>query len=143
MSLNENSPSPASEVWRRFVGMFGGDAVERKYGKSIPPEWTAMLGRLKQFEIDRGIRRLAYSGKQHVPALPEFVKLCRTIGGDDLDEGPQKFRALPAPNGEADRWAIAANMHFLGYITRRFEHDARAWGRPGSGQQAEATRIAV
>jgi len=144
MNPNDSSqPSPASEVWRRFVGMFGGDAVERKYGKTIPPEWIAMLSRLKQFEIDRGIRRLAYSGKQHVPALPEFVKLCRSIGDDSIDEGRPKLAALPSPDSSFDRWAIEANTHFLGYVTRRLADDPRAWGPPKSAEQAECTRIAV
>jgi len=144
MSQNENSlPSPAAEVWRRFTGMFGADAVERKYGKSIPPEWTSMLSRLKQFEIDRGIRRLLYSGKQYVPALPEFVKLCRAIGDDNIDEGRPKLPALVAPSASIDRWAVEANTHFLGYITRRLAEDPRAWGMAGSTEQAECTRIAM
>lgn len=124
--------SPAAEVWRRFCGMFGAESVERKYGKTIPPEWKAMLGRLKEFEIDRGIRRLAYSGKAHVPALPEFVKLCRTIGDSTIDEGPQNVPALPAPANDPDKWAIAANGHLLKYITTKVSAEPLRYGQPAS-----------
>lgn len=42
-----------------------------------------------------------------------------------------------------DRWDIAGNTHFLGYITRKFSLDSHAWGPPNSWIQAECTRIAV
>jgi hypothetical protein len=42
-----------------------------------------------------------------------------------------------------DRWDVAGNIHFLGYITRRFAADSHAWGPPKSYEQAECTRIAV
>lgn len=124
--------SPAAEVWRRFCGMFGAESVERKYGKTIPPEWKAMLGRLKELEVDRGIRRLAYSGKPHVPSLPEFVKLCRTIGDSSIDEGPRSAAALPAPANDDDPWLTAANQHLLKYITTRVSADPRCFGQPAS-----------
>lgn len=118
MNPNENSqPSRADAVWKHMVGMFGGDAVERKYGKLPPAEWKAMVSRLNPFEIDRGIRRLAYSGKPHVPSLPEFTKLCRTIADDDLDEGPRRA-ALPNPEAfTGDEWDIEANQRLLKHIT--------------------------
>src|SRR3954468_12717023 len=81
--MNQTSQqSAATEVWRRLIGMFGADAVERKFGREIPAEWTAMCSRLNEFQIHRGIRQLAYSGKAHVPSLPEFVKLCRDAEHD-------------------------------------------------------------
>lgn len=144
MNPNENSPqSRANVVWTRFVGMFGGDSVERKYGKTPPPEWIAMLSRLKQFEVDRGLRRLAYNGDENVPSLPKFTKLCRTVTDDGIEEGPRPI-ALAAPAaGNFDGWAITSNNRFLKYVTNRLSAHPRAWGVPGSAQQAEATRIAV
>lgn len=114
--MQNSQPSPATEVWRRFSGMFGADAVERKFGRAIPEEWTAMLSRLNEYQIQRGIRMLAYSGKGHVPALPEFVKLCRDAEHDrELTSKP----ALPNPDGwTGDNWDEAANMHLLGVVTR-------------------------
>lgn len=138
-----SEPSRANQIWTRFAGMFGADALERKFGKSPPPEWTAMLSRLNPFEVDRGLRRLAYSGKPHVPSLPEFTKLCRAVADDGVEEGPRPI-ALAAPAaGNFDGWAITSNNRFLKYITKRLTAHPRAWGVPGSAQQAEATQIAV
>lgn len=116
--MTPDSPqSRATEIWKRFGGMFGADAVERKFGKTPPAEWTAMLSRLKEFEIDRGVRRLAYSGKSHVPSLPEFTKLCRMVADDDVDEGPQRL-ALPNPDAfVGDEWDIESNQRLLNHIT--------------------------
>jgi hypothetical protein len=130
MRPNEISPpSPDSEVWRRFVGMFGGDAVERKYGKTVPPEWSAMLSRLKQYEIDRGVRRLAYSGKAHVPALPEFVKLCRMIG-DEVDEGPRPIQLLAPP--EENPWIAEGNQHLRSHLNTQLATNSQRYGKPAS-----------
>lgn len=114
--MQNSSQSPATEVWRRFSGMFGADAVERKYGRTIPEEWPAMLSRLNEFQIQRGVRMLAYSGKQHVPSLPEFVKLCRDAEHDrEVNDRP----ALPNPDGwKGDHWDSEANLHLLGVVTR-------------------------
>jgi hypothetical protein len=113
----QSQPLPATEVWRRFAGMFGADAVARKYGAEIPPEWHAMLSRLNEHQVARGVRMLAYSGKGHVPSLPEFVKLCRDAEHDrEVNDRP----ALPAPDAVAgDLWDSAANQHLLGYVTRQ------------------------
>jgi hypothetical protein len=126
--MNPNThDSPATEVWRRFAGMFGRDAVARKFGETIPDEWHAMLSRLNEFQVQRGIRMLAYSGKGHVPSLPEFVKLCRDAEHDrEVTDQP----ALPNPDGwKGDEWAAAANIHLLGVVTRavmeRRSFDAR------------------
>lgn len=129
MNPNENSqPSRADAVWKHMVGMFGGDAVERKYGKLPPAEWKAMVSRLKEFEIDRGIRRLAYSGKPHVPSLPEFTKLCRMVADDEVDEGPQRI-ALPNPDAfTGDEWDIESNQRLLKHITTLLAKKANAMG---------------
>lgn len=116
--MNPNtSSSPAAEVWRRFAGMFGADAVARKYGNEIPPEWHAMLTKLNEHQVSRGVRMLAYSGKPHVPSLPEFVKLCRDA---EHDREVSDKTALPNPgNWAGDEWDIASNHHLLGHITRQ------------------------
>lgn len=112
-----------------MVGMFGGDAVERKYGKLPPAEWKAMLSRLKDFEIDRGVRRLAFSGKQHVPTLPEFTKLCRMVADDDIDEGPQRL-ALPAPTTwQGDAWDIESNQRLWKFLTVTLTARSNALGK--------------
>lgn len=129
--MTQNSQhSPATEVWRRFAGMFGADALERKFGRSIPDEWTAMLSRLNEYQIQRGIRMLAYSGKGHVPALPEFVKLCRDAEHDrELTSRP----ALPNPDAfQGTDWDSAANRHLLGHITRHIPKNRQRYGQGAS-----------
>lgn len=144
MIPNEShSQARANQVWTRFVGMFGGPAVERKFGLTPPPEWVAMMGRLNDFQIDRGIRRLAYNGAKDVPSLPQFTSLCRAVGNDEYDEGPQRI-ALPAPDTRKfDGCDIQSNFRFLNYVKARFLKEPRAWGAHGSTQLAEATKIAV
>lgn len=123
-----SEPSRANQIWTRFAGMFGADALERKFGKSPPPEWSAMVSRLTGFEIDRGIRRLAYSGKPHVPSLPEFTKLCRMVGDDALEEGPKR-NALPNPDTwVGDVWDVASNRRLLKHITTVLSIKADAFG---------------
>lgn len=134
--------SRATEIWRRLGGMFGADAVTRKFGQTPPPEWQAMLSRLKDFEVDRGIRRLAYSGKSHVPSLPEFTKLCRMVADDDVDEGPRP-PSLPAPEGKFDGWDVRGNDRFLKYIGHHLVENFRPWGEAWTGEHAECTKIAV
>lgn len=116
--------SQATEVWRRFSGMFGADAVERKYGRVIPDEWTAMLTRLNDYQVQRGIRQLAYSGKPHVPSLPEFVKLCRDSEHDIRP--PVEHPAIAAP--EWDRWLLAGNRRLMRYITTKIPEDLQRYG---------------
>ena len=79
-------------------------------------------------EVDRGIRRLAYSGKPHVPSLPEFTKLCRAVGDDDVDEGPQR-PALPNPDAfVGDEWDIESNQRLLKHITTVLAKKSNAMG---------------
>ena len=115
--MSQSTPaSLAAEVWRRFAGMFGREAVARKYGEQIPEEWPAMMSRLNEYQVQRGIRMLAYSGKQHVPSLPEFVKLCRDAEHDH--GGPARPALDKPPEWNGDKWDQAANIHLLGYVTR-------------------------
>lgn len=136
-----SSASRVTEVWRRLAGMYGADTLARKFGNAIPEEWTAMLGQLNEFQVRRGIRMLAYSGKAHVPSLPEFVKLCR-------DAEPEREisdqACLPAPDDwTGDKWDLIANRLLLQHIRDRCAIDSRAFGVPESKQQADATAILV
>lgn len=139
----DSNNSRASEVWRRFAGLFGGDAIMRKFGKEIPPEWTSVLSKLKDFEMDRGMRRLVHSGRDGVPSLPAFVKLCRTIQDDGVDEGPRPL-ALPNPdNWQGDKWDIAANLRLMSYLMRQVVEKTRIFGAPNSSQMKLTTDIFV
>lgn len=112
----------ADEVWARIIGLFGGDAVKRKYGPAMPTEWRAIIAKLNTVELERGMRRLVHSGRDQVPSLPAFVRLCRTIGHDDAipDDPPQATVAQLTRDGwNGDAWDIAANQHMLKHVIRR------------------------
>lgn len=117
MNPKSSPPSRTSELWQRFVGLFGGEAVRRKFGDAPPPEWVGVIGQLNDYQLERGMRRLLASGKAHVPALPEFRRLCVMVGDDELD--PPDLPALSAPAWDGDGWLIAANKHLLAHIARQ------------------------
>lgn len=74
---------------------------------------------LNDYQLQQGMRRMLYSGKPHPPTLPEFIKLCRTVGHDDAIPDAQPVLTGPANDGwTGDAWDEAANIHLLGYITR-------------------------
>lgn len=108
----------ADALWRRFAGIFGGESLARKYGDEPPREWVEMCWRLNDFQLERGLRRVVYSGLRAPPSLPEFVRLCRDSGGvGEIDEGPRETLAqLAAPVW--DPWLLEGNKHLLNYILR-------------------------
>lgn len=116
--------------------MFGADTVERKYGRTIPDEWHVVLGRLTDYQMQQGMRRLVYSGKAAVPSLPEFVKLARTVGHDDsIQDEPPAPNMLRITQDEPDPWFLVGNRHLFAYILRKM-------GQKRTFNEAE-TRILV
>lgn len=116
MTANPRSPSRAEQVWQQFIGLFGGDAVSRKFGPTVPPQWQSAIADLSDSHLQRGMRRVVNSGKGHMLTLPEFVRYCRTVGVEpDLGDtaGPAAY-ALPAP--VADPWVREGNQHLLAYL---------------------------
>lgn len=110
----------AKQVWVRLLGLYG-DSLLRKFGDEPPPEWAASIGELNDYQLARGMRRLKYSGKPHAPSLPEFLKLCRTIGhADDIpDEQPRQNLPQLAHDGlDFDKWDTAGNFRLLSYVLR-------------------------
>lgn len=129
-------------MWDRLLGLFG-DALLRKFGAEPPQEWETGVGYLTDLQIERGFKRFVFGWKGGPPSLPDFVRMCRSIGDDTVDEGPRPF-VLPAPEPDKyDGWDITGNNRFLNYVKTRLANHPRAWGVPGSTKQAEATRIAV
>lgn len=108
-------------LWRRLADMFGAERLRKTFGPTPPPTWEQALARLKDFELERGMRRLVYGGKGHIPTLPEFLRMCREVGGEQWADA-DKPRIPPAQRIEAPatpRWTVQANLHLLGHITRR------------------------
>lgn len=122
MNRTYQSPeaSRTADLWRRFIGCFGGDAVHRKYGDGIPPEWTGVVAQLTDAQLEKGVKRMVYNGVGHLPSLPEFVKLCRSVSRE-YDEGPQK-EAPPITYTASDDYTLArrfANLVLADWLTWR------------------------
>lgn len=111
--------SRADSLWRHLAQMFGADALSRKYGDSIPHDWRKMVDALSEFELGRGMRRLANSGKAHVPTLPEFLRMAREIGGDYAGDPRPDTKALASPQDGMDGWDAMAGRHLLAHILRQ------------------------
>lgn len=75
------------------------------------------------------------SGKPHAPSLPEFMKLCRTVGhAEDIPDRlpPPGNPALEAP--QMDPWEILGNRRMLKYITTVVSAGPKRYGRPASAK---------
>lgn len=106
----------ADALWRRLAGMFGAETLARKFGETPPDEWRISLSRLTDSELQKGLRRLTTSGKGHVPTLPEFLRMCREVGGDYEDPVPPSNRLAAPP---VPRWSEQANLHLLAHFKRQ------------------------
>lgn len=110
--------SRTADLWRRFIGCFGGDAVHRKYGEEIPPEWIGMVAQLTDAQLEKGLRRMVHSGTNHVPTLPEFVKWCRTIGGD-YEDGIARSQITYTRDDDYSAARQFANLVLVDWLTWR------------------------
>lgn len=129
-------------MWDRLLGLFG-EALLRKFGAEPPQEWETALGYLNDAQVERGFRRFVFGWKGGPPSLPDFVRMCRAIGDDSMDEGPRPLVLPTPPANTYDGWDLTGNNRFMNYVKKRLSEHPRAWGRPASAQQADATRIAV
>lgn len=113
-----------TSLWKRMAEMFGAKALESKFGATPPDTWRIAVDRLKDFELERGMRRLVYGGKPHVPSLPEFLRMCREIGGDDNASADNANR-IPASRQIAEQpypqWLEQANKRLLSYFATKAE----------------------
>lgn len=128
----------ATAVWDRLLGCFG-DSLLRKFGAEPPREWVGAIGALDHHQIERGMRRLLFSWKGGPPNLPEFMRLCRSVGSDEFDEGRSTFPQLTHDDGfKGDAWDMAANRYLLGHIAQRCKENPLHFGRPASYEMLQA-----
>lgn len=107
------------EVWDRLLGCFG-EGLLRKFGATPPDEWRGAIASLDDYKLQRGMRRMLYSGKTAPPTLPEFLKLCRTIGhDDDIPDEPATIAQITHDGWRGDKWDAAANQHLLKHVITR------------------------
>jgi hypothetical protein len=126
-------------VWDRLLGCFG-DALLRKFGAEPPNEWSAVLGAVTAAQLERGMRRLVFGWKGGPPTLPDFMRLCRTVGNDEFDDGQPPPLQLTGPDTFAgDVWDIAANRYLLGHIAKRMSANPKMYGKPASYEAMQAS----
>lgn len=128
----------ARAIWSRLVGCFG-DALLRKFGPEPPQEWIAGLSALTAAQHERGLRRLVFGWKGGPPSLPDFMRLCRSIGTDEFDEGQPTLPLLAGPdNWTGDAWNAAANRYLLGHIAKRMKENPKYYGEGASFKLMQA-----
>jgi hypothetical protein len=106
-------------VWRHMGQMFGVDVLVRKFGEVPPEDWQRLVNRLSDYELQKGMRRLANSGRTFPPSLPEFLKMAHEVGGDYPGDERYNPKQIAAPTNNMDGWDAMAGLKLLGYIARR------------------------
>jgi hypothetical protein len=94
--------------------MYGG-RLTRDFGDSAPDAWASTIRSLTDYQIQRGLKRLADSGSGSTPTLPQFTKACKQIGGDDGPLAPVN-NALPAP--QIHYMTAFANRALINFLQR-------------------------
>lgn len=90
------------------------------------------MGGLDPRQIARGLRRIVFGWKGGPPNLPDFMRLCRTVGDDDFDEGPRELPRLIDEGPTQDEWEVTANRHLFAHIMRRMQADPKCFGEPAT-----------
>jgi hypothetical protein len=103
--------------WMMLGASFGWDALERKYGATVPDEWRDALLALDERQFARGVERLKKSGSQFLPTLPEFLSMARKITEEDRIS--PAFQ-LEAPARGTDKWDAAASRHLFAHLLRKY-----------------------
>lgn len=125
-------------MWDRLLGCFG-DQLLRKFGAEPPQEWVGAISSLPDRQIERGLRRILYGWKGGPPNLPDFMRLCRSVGTDDFDEGDSGLPKLAHEDSfKGDAWDMAANRYLMGHIAKLMKKDPKCLGRPASVKLMQA-----
>ena len=82
------------EIWTSLAEMYGSKFIANS--GDVPPQmWKAAINGFKDFELQRGLRKLLFKGGATPPTLPQFVAACKYA---DEDTPPEVQRpALPRP----------------------------------------------
>jgi hypothetical protein len=60
-----------------------GNKFTAAYGESPSQMWTVTIAGFKDFEIERGLRKLLFKGSGTPPTLPQFVSACKYSEEED------------------------------------------------------------
>lgn len=108
---SQNSVDRADIAWTTLVEMYAG-RLTRDYGESVPNAWRRAINGMRDYEVERGLRRLLMDGSQSPPTLPAFVKACRQPG--EAGESSLTTPSLPGPSyDDFHRYGQKALLSFL------------------------------
>jgi len=117
-----NNQDRALQVWKNLCEMFGGKFVSN-YGEQPTQMWIATINGFKDYEIQRGLRKLLHKGSGTPPTLPQFVAACKYSEEEDQTPTPSTT-ALPRIASQYDEpvWCHGQKclFAFLWKSTRRY-----------------------
>ena len=80
-------------IWAALTDMYGSKFLSA-YGEKPSQMWTVAINGFKEFEIQRGLRKLLHKGSGTPPTLPQFVAACKYSEDEDTRPNPSTS-ALP------------------------------------------------
>ena len=87
-----NKQDRALKVWTSLCEMFG-SRFQSNYGEAPSQMWIESINGFKDYEIQRGLRKLLHKGSGTPPTLPQFIAACKY--SEEEDSTPSSTVALP------------------------------------------------
>lgn len=110
-------------VWTSLCEMFGSKFASN-YGDKPSQMWAMSINGFKDYEIQRGLRKLLHKGSGTPPTLPQFIAACKYSEDEDT---PAPTQALPKIASQFDEpvWCHGQKclMIFLWKSTRKYTED--------------------
>jgi hypothetical protein len=76
------------QVWKRFGGWYGADALERKFGLAPPDDWVESIDKIERSKLEQIMSDVRAKYPTWMPSLPEFEQLVRQANKPVYHEGP-------------------------------------------------------
>jgi len=69
----------AQDTWKRFASWYGADVLERKFGLTVPPDWSDAIDSLDRNQLAMVLGETKQKYPTWMPGLPEFEGLIRQV----------------------------------------------------------------
>jgi hypothetical protein len=101
-----------------------GNKFTAAYGESPSQMWTVTIAGFKDFEIERGLRKLLFKGSGTPPTLPQFVAACKYSEDDEPISAPVDAPKIASQFNEPV-WCHGQKcfLIFLWKSTRKYSED--------------------
>jgi hypothetical protein len=84
------------QVWKRFGGWYGADALERKFGLQPPDDWIDAIDKVERQKLEQIMTDVRAKYPTWMPSLPEFELLVTAANRPVFKEGPTMAERLDA-----------------------------------------------